>query len=661
MSIEVNKTDRIVNVTVEKKFGKSIEADIDIAGQRVGFKQEGEANFTYIDLPKLEFDDLTQGQKDSLKLTFDQLTQAEKDSLKGSDANVTLENIESALGGKPVLKNELIANVKDFGALGNGVNDDSEAIENTITYIFENGGGSVYYPPGIYIAEDLSVYSGITHKAENWKSSTIKLKDNSTFPLFRSKINDNLEGAYWVNLQLEGIGTSETHGIDISLSSLTQECGISNCYIHNFNKGVNSSGNDRMFHIVGNRFWYNDIGFYINLNHPNFGINDFRNNRIGVGGNVIYDVQFVGTKFNYNEYGVYSESNSLDQSMFVGCMFFANTNTGLIISNRNKVVGCMFAASTSAENFITTYGQKNVISNNEFKNETSNALSGHAIRTVGGNSIIGNNFTDLANAIYKYYGSNNLLITNNTYTGLGSGYFLNGVINDSIIKNNIIQNAELFHPSATLNNVVSYNNSVNNKITDYYLITNGVLNSGTPRGGSFTQLTTQENGSIKIKTPLLWTNSRLQFKVKISSGNSSDNESVELLISAYNRASTSLWESISVKTVSSSENKDYNVRFGHDGINACIWIGEVTSTWNYLTCTISDISVGFAEVSEKWLTDWNISLVTSFDTVQITKSNNFPYADFNKLKNKPSGSSGSFTTADGKTVTVTDGIITSIV
>jgi lysophospholipase L1-like esterase len=67
MSIEVNKTERIVNVTVDKKYGKSIEADIDIAGQRVGFKQEGEANFEYIDLPKLEFDDLTPEQLDDLR------------------------------------------------------------------------------------------------------------------------------------------------------------------------------------------------------------------------------------------------------------------------------------------------------------------------------------------------------------------------------------------------------------------------------------------------------------------------------------------------------------------------------------------------------------------------------------------------------------------
>jgi lysophospholipase L1-like esterase len=102
MSVEVNKTDRIVNVTVEKKYGKSIETDIDIAGQRVGFKQEGEANFEYIDLPKLEFDDLTQAQKDSLKLTFDQLTQAEKDSLKGDDG-IGFENAGKNLFNKEAI------------------------------------------------------------------------------------------------------------------------------------------------------------------------------------------------------------------------------------------------------------------------------------------------------------------------------------------------------------------------------------------------------------------------------------------------------------------------------------------------------------------------------------------------------------------------------
>jgi hypothetical protein len=107
----INKTDRVVNSTIDRKYGvdgKSIEADIDIAGQRVGFKQEGEANFEYIDLPKLEFDDLTQ---------------AEKDSLKGSDANVTSENIENSTG----VKIEKKAESSIIHSYGNLVNSNAAA------------------------------------------------------------------------------------------------------------------------------------------------------------------------------------------------------------------------------------------------------------------------------------------------------------------------------------------------------------------------------------------------------------------------------------------------------------------------------------------------------------------------------------------------------
>jgi hypothetical protein len=72
MSIEVNKTDRIVNVTVIKKFGK-----------------DG-APFTY--------DMFTQEQLDGLK---------GEPGVPGSDANVTEANITTALGINP--KNDVIS------------------------------------------------------------------------------------------------------------------------------------------------------------------------------------------------------------------------------------------------------------------------------------------------------------------------------------------------------------------------------------------------------------------------------------------------------------------------------------------------------------------------------------------------------------------------
>jgi lysophospholipase L1-like esterase len=189
MSIEVNKTDRIVNVTVEKKYGKSIEADIDIAGQRVGFKQEGETNFTYIDLPKLEFNDLSQAQKDSLKLTFDQLTQAEKDSLKGSDANVTSENIATALGYTPANDSEVVKGilnpdgserVRDINGkvklpdIGKELETEGKRLDSSLTSIYAwgdsltAGAGGTPYPTTLSNLTDFTV----TNKGFGGETST---------------------------------------------------------------------------------------------------------------------------------------------------------------------------------------------------------------------------------------------------------------------------------------------------------------------------------------------------------------------------------------------------------------------------------------------------------------------------------------------------------
>jgi hypothetical protein len=167
MSIEVNKTDRIVNVTVEKKYGKSIEADIDIANQRVGFKQEGEANFTYIDLPKLEFDDLTQGQKDSLKLTFDQLTQTEKDSLKLTFNDLTQAEKDSLKGekGDIAIQGEYIsyATLADAQSVSpkpsNGTLFQVEEEANRGVYTFQSGeaGGTRFEKGFVDYEEDYNI------------------------------------------------------------------------------------------------------------------------------------------------------------------------------------------------------------------------------------------------------------------------------------------------------------------------------------------------------------------------------------------------------------------------------------------------------------------------------------------------------------------------
>lgn len=58
------------------------------------------------------------------------------------------------------------------------------------------------------------------------------------------------------------------------------------------------------------------------------------------------------------------------------------------------------------------------------------------------------------------------------------------------------------------------------------------------------------------------------------------------------------------------------VRFGTDGSNACVWIGETGTTWNYPQVQVIDFTTGYYGRDPKHYTDgWTISFVGAFNTV----------------------------------------------
>src|SRR4051812_42530912 len=79
----------------------------------------------------------------------------------------------------------MIYNVKDFGAIGNGVADDTLAIQSAIDAAHAAGGGSVYVPNGTYIvrggdqASDgaILLYDNITLYGDGMGATSIKLQD----------------------------------------------------------------------------------------------------------------------------------------------------------------------------------------------------------------------------------------------------------------------------------------------------------------------------------------------------------------------------------------------------------------------------------------------------------------------------------------------------
>ena len=58
------------------------------------------------------------------------------------------------------------------------------------------------------------------------------------------------------------------------------------------------------------------------------------------------------------------------------------------------------------------------------------------------------------------------------------------------------------------------------------------------------------------------------------------------------------------------------VRFGNDGVNACLWIGETGSSWSYPQVAVMDFTTGYYGRDAKHYADgWDISFVSSFNTV----------------------------------------------
>ncbi len=130
-----------------------------------------------------------------------------------------------------------------------------------------------------------------------------------------------------------------------------------------------------------------------------------------------------------------------------------------------------------------------------------------------------------------------------------------------------------------------------------------------PAGGAYRNGAATITGAIKIRLPQLWSNTMLRFNVDIF--NYVANKSFSVEIAGYNY--TSGWQRITAKVIGAF---GYAVRYGHDGVRACIWIGDTSSSWSYLSVRIYNLMVSHLNyTAAEWKSGWEISVVTAFDTV----------------------------------------------
>ena len=176
--------------------------------------------------------------------------------------------------------------------------------------------------------------------------------------------------------------------------------------------------------------------------------------------------------------------------------------------------------------------------------------------------------------------------------------------------------------------------------------------SAQPWGGDWFQTSpTTQTGAIKIAIggTGIGLDDMVQFTVDIY--DYASREMVTVRVGGYIYQAIGVgnntWTNESAIVIANKATQNYTVRFGDDGTNHCVWIGEVNSTWTHPQVLVRNFSAGY-EVpdSDVYTSEWSVSFVTAFTTLEATLTNNFPLSS--------GGTSGAFLPLAGGTMANTN-------
>ena len=352
----------------------------------------------------------------------------------------------------PAPRSKLVANVKDYGAKGDGVTDDTAAIQKAMNYI-SGTGGTVQIPDGTYMINAVAKSYASAHGLEIDGSMTLSLSSNATLQAITNSADTYsvvmvFHGATNVNIVGGTIrGDRQTH------TGTTGEWGM----------GIWINGGQQVFvgNVTSEENWGD--GIYVTGASKNVnicGVTSDHNRRQGMSivwadGVVVTSSVFENTAGTAPEAGIDIEPNpsenvnnvNISKSKFLnnaGGGFqsgvpFANTGLATVtnvIFDSNDVENNGVNPSPNdgsyavAIKITNTPGQR--VTNNVVKNNTGEGLLAYfaPYTTISGNTVTG---TLSVPGYDKWSGggiyldtSSNSILTNNTVTG-NSGY---GILNN---------------------------------------------------------------------------------------------------------------------------------------------------------------------------------------------------------------------------------------
>ena len=359
-----------------------------------------------------------------------------------NDTQQNFNDVTSQLN-ETVKKNIFSVNVKDFGAIGDGITDDTETINNAITYAHENGIEEVYVPKGVYMIKahdgETIVYGlrgGIALK-DNIKlrldvNTILKAipNDNEGYNIIRARNVENIKiiGGTIEGERNEHTGTTGEWGHGINIRDCT------NVYINT--KVINCWG-DGIFLGGGSNPTINAIvENTICDNNRRQGMSVVNVENIKV-----YNSVFSNTNGTYPEAGIDLEPSNLNESVInvviKDCYFEGNMKTGLLSHGKFGriedifVANCVFKNNESGVRLEEEYTKNIHLLNNKVYGSTFRGLtvSHNASNiTIDGLTTIGENNQFRVDAGY------NLVLRNSNVASvsIGSGVHHVDIINVTI-------------------------------------------------------------------------------------------------------------------------------------------------------------------------------------------------------------------------------------
>jgi parallel beta-helix repeat protein len=324
---------------------------------------------------------------------------------------------------------EQTVSVKDFGAVGDGVADDTVAFESAVAYSNASNVG-IYVPAGTYNIDSIAILDNVSIIGENTNNCTIYLQDGNNGAIFNAADQDN-----------------------ITVENLTFDYNPVN------NPGPPASG-DALSAIV--------VGSYANIKNCKF-VGCISYAVIGYGSyNKVYYCEFTkgaytqrgactwftaNTGANYNEI-CYNTASGLKFGFLVEQASGGSVCTNNVFAN-NQVTDLVLETGTEGAAPAAAYNawgcNRTTISNNTATNCTGPAI--RLIASSSGSIVTGNNCLNVGSGSLDTtatagidigdsaaYEDDNLIISNNVVIGTGGpGFWFTSVYN-SVIDGNVSNN-----------------------------------------------------------------------------------------------------------------------------------------------------------------------------------------------------------------------------